>query len=729
MGPTKRGGGFRMIGFPRRQRPAHLGPYPYETLARDAELIGVEAQRAPRNRLAPRSASGKPLARAAAAYQRIFAPLRAPQAVPHRAPVPDDLARRAVDIKGGGYFLDAAAVGICAMPANGWLADAENPAHGYAIAVLVEYGRFPEADNLAATWLEGIETEVVTTRAAEIAAILAGYIAHLGYAARAHWPGETDVDLDRLGVLAGLVVRDGELPLSPFVDRRYVLSVVTTDYELATDLPLAQRPGRVKGLGYLLGTSGAVSGLERQRRARRASHLGIYPLETVRRVKTPTTLIFDDEIPRLPQRALFYNRAEYGDLGDKMIRERWRWAYKHPFAQGILPVLRAMVPHQDGEVASAVAPGTTDAAANTRAIKSLSYYLGAAMTGVCRIPRYAWYSHRKDGSRTPCSHSYAVCMLIDQGEDTGQGASGDDWISGSQSMRAYMRGGEIAGLMAMCLRSLGHPARPQTNVDSDVIHNPLLLLAGLAEQSRIGETTLNPFIGPRFKSVILTTDLPLVADDPIDFGLQYFCGHCYKCARECPCDAIPFKDKVIWNGYETWKPDSERCTRYRFTNMKGSACGRCIKVCPLNKNTTLDGGLAIQLGSWLGINARWLKTLLVPAAVWLDDRLGHGRANAAKKWWLDLEVVDGASITPRAGTNFKGIDIEVDIPGKQRRERIAYYPANVLPPPDDTRPFPIDRKAALAIGEHLETPTDAVARRARGESRPEHYRYPWDDGS
>ena len=28
------------------------------------------------------------------------------------------------------------------------------------------------------------------------------------------------------------------------------------------------------------------------------------------------------------------------------------------------------------------------------------------------------------------------------------GASGDDWISASQSMRAYMRGAEIAGVMA-----------------------------------------------------------------------------------------------------------------------------------------------------------------------------------------------------------------------------------------------------------------------------------------
>ena len=82
------------------------------------------------------------------------------------------------------------------------------------------------------------------------------------------------------------------------------------------------------------------------------------------------------------------------------------------------------------------------------------------------------------------------------------------------------------------------------------------------------------------------------ADQPIDFGLQYFCSDCLKCARECPCDAIPFGDKVMFNGYEIWKPDVERCTRYRLTNARGSACGRCMKTCPINKVVDADGAAA-----------------------------------------------------------------------------------------------------------------------------------------
>jgi len=718
-----------LIGFPARGRSTHLGTYPLETLPRDAGLITVESQREQLNKPATDSAQQNHLARAALRYQRIFEPLRHAEVVTPKAPVPEDLKRRSVDIKGGAHFLDASQVGICKIPELAWYRGSEIPGHEYAVAVLVEFGRFPEPDNSAAGWIDSAEKIVNTTRAAEITTILAGYIGQLGYSASAHWLGSSDIDLDRLGVLAGVVLRDGIEPMNPYLGRRYVLAAVTTEYALHIDQPLRQRLGKVKRLGYFLGANGAVSGLERWRRNRRLSHLGDYPLETLKRVDKPTTLIFDDEVPRVPQRALFYNRAEFGDLGDRMVRERWRWAYKHPFALGILKVLRAMVPHQDDDIATEMAPETTNEELNTKAIKSLSYYLGSAMTGICEVPAYAWYSHNLKGERVEGYHKYAIVMLIDQGKDTFEGASGNDWISGSQSMRAYMRGGEVAGLMASHLRNLGHAARPQTNVDSDVIHNPLLILAGLAEQSRIGESTLNPFIGPRFKSIILTTDMPLIPDQPIDFGLQEFCTNCYKCARECPCNAIPFKDKVMFNGYETWKPDSERCTRYRFTNMKGSACGRCVKVCPLNKDTTLDGPLHVQIGSWLGVNAMWLKPLLVPFSVWLDDKLGYGNPNPDKKWWLDLEVVDGVSVEPKKGTNVMKIQLNIDISRKKLKEKIAYYPASVLPEPGSKDPFPVDRKAALAMAENIETPEQAIERRRRGEPAPAHYKSPWDNNT
>ena len=262
-------------------------------------------------------------------------------------------------------------------------------------------------------------------------------------------------------------------------------------------------------------------------------------------------------------------------------------------------------------------------------------------------------------------------MLIDQGYDTMEGASGDDWASGPQSMRAYLRGAEIAGVMADFLRKKGFAARSQTNADSDVLQLPLVLLAGLGELSRIGELVLNPFVGPRFKSVVLTTDIPLEVDKPIDFGLQYFCNNCLKCARECPCDAIPFGDKVMFNAYEIWKPDVERCTRYRLTNPKGAACGRCMKTCPINKVVDADGALLTRMASWLGVNAMFLKPVMVPIATWMDDWLENGKRNPVKKWWFDHEMIDGVAVDPPKGTNERDIDpSRVVDPAKQK---MAYY--------------------------------------------------------
>ena len=359
-----------------------------------------------------------------------------------------------------------------------------------------------------------------------------------------------------------------------------------------------------------------------------------------------------------------------------------------------------------------------DPDANARAIKSLAYHLGADLVGICEVPEYAWYSHRADGSAIDPQHRYAVVMLIDQGYDTMEGASGDDWISGCQSMRGYIRGAEIAGIMASFLRRRGISARPQTNADSEVLQIPLVLLAGLGELARIGELVLNPFLGPRMKSVVLTTNLPLIPDKPIDFGLQYFCSNCLKCARECPVNAIPFGDKVMFNGYEIWKPDVERCTRYRVTNPKGSACGRCMKTCPLNKVTTADGSLLHRVGTWLGINARILKPAMVPLAVWLDDRLGFGKRNPVKRWWQDLEIVDGKVVKPKA-TNERDLDLDADTSGL--KSPVGYYNADDMPPADAKGPWLADHKAAVARATKIESVNAALLRRTRGEATPEHY--------
>jgi reductive dehalogenase len=709
-----------MLLYPRgKNRPYHLGPFPLETLDRDDSVTAREAAAPPLAVPAETTAEG-PLARAADHYRELFAKFADGKVADQKAPVPDDLVRRAVDIRGAAYFLNAAQVGICGMVPNALIAGGDDPARKYAVVILVEQPRLPEPDNLAREWMADARARIADMRAAEIAVCVAGHIRTMGFAARAHFAGHSLVDGERLAVLAGLAVRTRDGLRNPWLDD-FAIAVVTTDYALATDAPLHESALNAKGLVWWMGLNGAQSGRERNRQKKRKTHLSRFPMETVKRVERPTTLILDDEVPQVPKRAAFFQRALHNDLGDKAKAERTRFAFKTPLSWSLLQVIRSLVPFQGGDITPASEQAKyRNVEANTRAIKSLSYALGSDLTGICEAPRYAWFSHKEDGSEIRPYHRYAVVMLIDQGFDTMEGASGDDWISGSQSMRAYLRGAVIAGIMAEMLRTLGFSSRSQTNADSDVLHIPLILWAGLGELSRIGELVLNPFVGPRFKSVVMTTDFPLQTDQPIDFGLQYFCSNCLKCARECPCDAIPFGDKVMFNGYEMWKPDVERCTRYRLTNARGSACGRCMKTCPINKVVDADGALLTRVASWFGVNAMWLKPLMVPFATWFDDWIGNGRRNPAKKWWFDHEIVDGVTVHARA-TNERDIDPGRKVDPAAAMQKMAYYHASIMPPPNDPAPHPVDRKAAMAAKDVLETPDEARARHARGGPRPAHY--------
>ena len=133
-----------MIFFSNKSRPYHLGPYPLERIARDPALVQHENEQEKAERKAKRELPVTTFAAAVDKYHDVFHSLRADDPAPARAPVPDDLGRRAIDIKGAAYFLNASQVGICELAENGWLEDAEPLAHTHAISILVELGRTPE---------------------------------------------------------------------------------------------------------------------------------------------------------------------------------------------------------------------------------------------------------------------------------------------------------------------------------------------------------------------------------------------------------------------------------------------------------------------------------------------------------------------------------------------------------------------------------------------------------
>jgi len=667
--------------FSNRDRPFDLGPLPAELLPRDPAAPIADADQ-PTDASAPGPDS---IAAALPEYRELFAQYLDGDVARQRAPVPDDPVRRAQNLKASAYFLDVTLAGTCRIEEGDWVAKA-HPSHTHAFVFVIEFGRETKPGESGDDWIRGTNAARTDLRCAEIAVVMAGYIRALGWSARGHFADHTQVSIERFAQRAGLARAVNGVLAAAFLKRGFRVGVVTTDYEFAADAPLGSLAW--PSIEAYMGKPGTRPGWTEAEEDQRALHLGRYAMEKIRRVDEPTTLVVRDAIKRMPKRADLFSRALAGDLGGKPAHERRRFAVKHPLAYAMTPLIRNMVPLQGGREPLGGSK-LADAKRNAEAVKALGYYLGADLVGICRAEPWMYYSHGDEaGEPIAPYHPYAVVMLIDQGFETMEGSSGDDWVSGAQSMRAYLRGALLAGVMAAHLRRLGHSSRVHSNAYSELLHLPAMLMAGLGEMSRIGELVLNPFIGPRSKSVVFTTDLPLEADRPIDFGLQDVCSQCRKCARECPCNAIPFGPKVMFNGYEIWKPDVEKCGRYRLTNAKGSACGRCMKTCPYNREDLVESERLL----WLSIGVPAARRALID----YDDAIGAGARNPLKRWWFDLEIVDGAAVRP-AAANERDLDF-----GRAeklaRTQKLAFFPPELQPKGGTTlkQVVPIDREAGLA---------------------------------
>ena len=368
--------------------------------------------------------------------------------------------------------------------------------------------------------------------------------------------------------------------------------------------------------------------------------LGSFPMERLKRVGQPTTKITND-IQRFDLRENGFARAARGDFGPIAQKEFPHFSRDYPTTLALYNMIDHLAPMVDGEVAPSKAPITEEPGVLSQHIKSFGYHLGSDIVGICQLPRWAVYSHDLFGNPIKLEHKNAIVIVVDQGYKTLHGSTGYDWISSTNTFGSYAAVAFISSIMANYIRRLGYPARahhlPTEKYQVAIV--PLLLLAGIGELCRAG-IVLNPFLGFRSKVAVVTTDLPLEPDKPIDFGLQEFCHICNKCARECPANAISMGDKVMHNGYETWKLDVERCTTFRVTNPNGSGCGRCVKVCPWNK----PEGWIHDLVRLTIKHTPFMDKFIVK----MDDVFGYGKQDERDKWWFDLEVVDGVLGIPRS---------------------------------------------------------------------------------
>ena len=362
---------------------------------------------------------------------------------------------------------------------------------------------------------------------------------------------------------------------------------------------------------------------------------GPFPMEALKRVEKPTNIITDG-VQRIDMRNTAYGLAARGEYGSAVQRGvQHSLPGKYPLSAAQKDVIDHIALMQPNPVAAEKAPVPQDSEILTRHIKSVGYFLKADVMGACRVPQSAYYSHDKQGTPIDTSYEYAVVIVMRKELKAVRASTGHDWLGDPISFQAYQHLGMVTEMIANYIQRLGWDASAQYGPSFvnryTVLLPPLLLAAGIGEVSRAG-IILNPFLGLAFKAAVVLTNMPLVSDKPIDFGLQSFCQDCKICAKACPSNAISTGDKILYNGYETWKLDTRRCASFNFTNKHGTMCNTCVKSCPWSNPSTLQHNMVRRVV----MDFPFARRIAIRAA----ETLGTRMTAPEEKWWFDMEYVD-----------------------------------------------------------------------------------------
>jgi reductive dehalogenase len=282
------------------------------------------------------------------------------------------------------------------------------------------------------------------------------------------------------------------------------------------------------------------------------------------------------------------------------------------------------------------------------AVKHASLFFGASLAGIAELNPLWLYSDsfsptREDRARAipvlsegerfertdealyiPRSMNRVISLAFE--EDYYGIANSPGRIASAAVGNGYSRMAFTACTLAEFVRELGYRAIPAGNGTGLSI--PMAIDAGLGELGRLG-LLMTPKYGPRVRLAKVITDMPLVPDSPIRFGVAEFCEACMLCAEHCPSAAITDGSRT-WEGKSPsnnpgtfkWYIESEKC--YDFN---GFSCSNCKRVCPFTKPNN----------SWLHqIIRKAIEAKISPLnklMVRLDQASGYGHQRQDTKFW------------------------------------------------------------------------------------------------
>lgn len=284
----------------------------------------------------------------------------------------------------------------------------------------------------------------------------------------------------------------------------------------------------------------------------------------------------------------------------------------------------------------------------SRSVKHAARFYGASLAGIAELNPLWIYSDissptREDRARTipvltegerfektekawyiPRSMNRVVSLAFE--EYYAAIANSPGRLASAAVGDGYSRMAVTSTTLAEFIRALGYRAIPAGNGVGLSI--PIAIDAGLGEHGRLG-LLVTPKYGPRVRLAKVITDMPLVPDRPISFGVKEFCEACMLCADDCPSGSVP-KGRPTWEGDSIsnnpgvykWYIKPESCYDYN-----GFSCSNCKRVCPFTKPNN----------SWLHQMIRKIIegriNPLNKVMVNLDQSSGYGRQVPDTEFW------------------------------------------------------------------------------------------------
>jgi len=348
---------------------------------------------------------------------------------------------------------------------------------------------------------------------------------------------------------------------------------------------------------------------------------------------------------KIDERKTPHPRVDRGDLGQKL--KNWRKSrfgedpFKRVFGGGgsegnpynSFQAIMKDIP--DGPVSPKQTP-VTDTAEMARNVKEIARFFGADVAGITHLDQAYVYSHRakadpgtgaKFGDPVDLPHKYAIVLGFES--DYEKFLTNNSRISDAEYGLGNLHTIEPTFLLAAYIREMGYPARAHYYGRGEVNPIPLGVNAGLGELGRHG-MLIHEDYGSRLHLAVVTTDLPMDIDHPVDIGVEEVCKYCKKCARTCPSHSITFGGKEIHNGVERYRINVDSCYKYRLASRgQWSNCVMCVTSCCYNKPKAWWHTLAVKSIKWTPIP---LRVLVIKPLLWIDDLFWGKRPWKHMKW-------------------------------------------------------------------------------------------------